>query len=69
MLTSQKNGNIQIEFIKTDILTIVNCYGWKRSFARVSTNLKAIKERGWEPLNQAALSYHQIARTKKESPY
>lgn len=67
MLTSQKikMGIFKLNLTKTDIVPIVN-YAWERSFARVATNLKAVQERGWGPLNQALLLHPQIASTNKD---
>ena len=35
---------------RLDIIHIVN-YAWERSFNNVDTNRKAIRDRGWGPLN------------------
>ena len=52
-------GLFQLNLTRTDIIPIVN-YAWDRSFARVRTNLKAIRDRGWGPLNQILLSHPEI---------
>ena len=33
---------------------------WKASFARKSTNINAIRERGWGPLNRNLLKYREV---------
>ena len=38
------------ELLSTDIVPMVS-YAWGRSFVRVEKNLKAIRGRGWGPLN------------------
>ena len=48
--------------LPTDIIPIVN-YAWKRSFAKVDTNKKAIAARGWGPLNYNLLTNSQIQPT------
>ena len=52
-------GLFQLNLTRTDIIPIVN-YAWDHSFARVRTNLKAIRDRGWGPLNQILLSHPEI---------
>ena len=44
-------------------------YAWRRSFAKERTNLKAISDRGWGPLNRNLLSHPEIQSTnlKNES--
>ena len=38
---------------------------WDCSFARIPTNLKAIREHGWGPLNQILLSHPDIVNGSK----
>ena len=52
--------------LPTDIIPIVN-YAWKRSFAKVDTNKKAIAARGWGPLNYNLLTNSQIQPTMSKS--
>jgi hypothetical protein len=53
-----------IELIPTDIIPIVN-YAWSGSFDNVETNIKAILERGWFPLNRVLLLHPDIRKTNK----
>jgi hypothetical protein len=48
---------------RSDIVRIVNI-AWQKSFARVDTNLKAIAERGWGPLNYVLLDHPELQETK-----
>ena len=50
------------QILSTDIIPIVN-YAWEKSFACVDSNLKAIKSRGWNPLNFNLLTAKQIQPT------
>jgi len=67
-LTSKKLelGMFNLNISRTDIIPIVN-YAWKRSFARVETNIKARQSRGWGPLNKILLSHPEIISTKPTS--
>ena len=47
-----------------DIMPLVNLC-WEKSFACKDTNLEAIRERGWNPLNKALLTKPEILATKK----
>ena len=62
-------GLFKLNLLRTDVIPIVN-YAWKRSFAKERTNLKAISDRGWGPLNRILLSHPEIKSTnlKNESP-
>lgn len=51
---------------KTDIVSIVT-YAWERSFARQSTNIKAVAERGWGPLNYNLLLHPEINLTNNNT--
>lgn len=44
-----------------DIIPIVNC-AWPESFGVQVNNIKAIRERGWNPLNQALVKHPDILR-------
>jgi hypothetical protein len=51
-----------LELIPYDIILIVN-YGWSGSFANVTHSLKAILERGWNPLYQMLLLHTDLSKT------
>ena len=53
------------ELLPTNIVPMVN-YAWDRSFVRVEKNLKAIRDRGWGPLNYTLLNEDQIQATMTE---
>ena len=48
-----------------DIINIVNT-AWDESFGRVTTNKKAISERGWGPFNRNLMTYTIIRATITE---
>lgn len=52
-------GLFKFNLTCTNIIPIVN-YAGGGSFPRVRSNLKAIRERGWGPLNQILLSHPDI---------
>ncbi len=54
-----------LEILSTDIIPIVN-YGWSGTFDNVDTNIKAILERGWYPLNRMLLLHPDIRKTMTE---
>jgi hypothetical protein len=51
-----------LELISYDIIPIVN-YGWSGSFANTTNNVKAILERGWNPLNRMLLLHPDLRKT------
>jgi hypothetical protein len=53
------------DLVPTDIIPLV-VYSWKRSFAGVDTNKKAIYERGWYPLNRMLLLDPVLRETMTE---
>mmetsp|Transcript_13738 Transcript_13738/g.25861 ORF Transcript_13738/g.25861 Transcript_13738/m.25861 type:complete len:184 (-) Transcript_13738:432-983(-) len=55
-----------IGILPSDIVIIVND-AWNNSFARVSTNRKAIAERGWYPYNRNILLHDDICATMTET--
>jgi hypothetical protein len=57
-----------IEIIPTDIIPIVN-YAWSGSFDNVETNVKAILERGWFPLNRMLLLHPDIRKTMTQQDF
>ena len=56
-----RNTNLE----KTDIVPIVN-YAWKQSFAKVESNKKAIRERGWKPLNRMLLVHDEVVKSEQK---
>ena len=46
-------------FLPTDIIPLVNM-AWKESFANVTNSQKAIRERGWGPLNYCLLDHPDL---------
>jgi hypothetical protein len=51
-----------LEILPTDIILMVN-YTWAGSFDNTMTNIKAILERGWYPLNRMLLLHPEIRKT------
>jgi hypothetical protein len=51
--------NIPLNLTGEDIIPLVNI-AWRRSFANVGTNKKAIATRGWNPLNRNLLLHKEI---------
>jgi hypothetical protein len=47
---------------RSDIIRIVSI-AWQEAFSRVNTNLKAIAERGWAPLNYVLLDHPRLQET------
>ena len=56
-------GLFKLNIVRTDIILIIN-YAWSRSFNNINTNKKAIRDRGWGPLNKILLWYPEIACSK-----
>ena len=56
----------KLNIIRSDIIPIVN-YAWAISFNNVPTNKKAIRDRGWDPLNKILLQYPEISCSKSSS--
>jgi hypothetical protein len=50
----------------TGIIPIV-MYAWNRSFAVLTNNQKAIRERGWYPCTRSILTHPSVLRTKRQS--
>ena len=57
----------KLNLVCTDIIPIVNA-AWKKSFAKTKSNLKAIRDRGWGPLNKVLLHHPEILSSKPPSP-
>ena len=68
-LTSKRieMGINRLNLVRTDIIPIVNA-AWKKSFAKTNSNLKAIRDRGWGPLNKVLLHHPEIRSSKPPSP-
>ena len=45
-----------------EIIPLLN-ESWANSFGKVSSNITAIADRGWNPLNRCLLDHHEIVRT------
>ena len=56
-------GMFNLNIICLDIIPIVN-YAWARSFNNFITNKKAIRDRGWGPLNKILLQHPEILMFK-----
>jgi len=59
LLQKKSNARLTLTIKKTDIIHIMN-EAWGKSFAHVLTNLKAIAECGWGPLNYNCLTNPEI---------
>ena len=59
-------GCFKLNLLRTDVIPIVN-YAWERSFAKTHTNLRAMCERGWGPLNKILLHHPEISSTNSEN--
>ena len=59
-------GMFKLNVAQADIIPIVN-YAWARSFNNVDMNKKAIRDRGWDPLNKILLQYPEISCSKSSS--
>ena len=53
----------KLNIVQSDIIPIVN-YAWERSFNNVDTNKKAIRDRGWGPLNKILLQHPENSCSK-----
>lgn len=56
------------DVITEDILSIVS-EGFDESFANVEGNMKAIRKRGWNPLNRNLLLHPEILSTMNEEDH
>jgi hypothetical protein len=64
----KERENLMIDdvgIVPSDIIPIIN-YAWKKSFARVDKNKKAIAERGWFPYNRNLLRNEELRATMTE---
>jgi hypothetical protein len=60
LMRKRERTNMELEIVPTDIIPLI-CFAWNHSFAIKSTNVQAILERGWFPLNRALL-LHPLLR-------
>jgi hypothetical protein len=65
LMRQRERRHIDLEICPNDIVPLVN-YAWDRSFAIKSTNVQAILERGWFPLNKALLLHPLLRATMTE---
>jgi hypothetical protein len=54
--------SLQLEILPTDIIPLI-IYAWNHSFLKTTTNIQAIQERGWFPLNRALLLHPLLRAT------
>jgi len=62
LLTKKEGRRAEFAIEKDDIVDLV-ARAWELSFARVDTNLNAIAEKGWGPLNYNTLLHDEIQLT------
>jgi hypothetical protein len=62
ILETRSVRQMGLEILPTDIIPMVN-YAWAGSFDNTITNIKAILERGWYPLNRMLLLHPEIRKT------
>ena len=67
LLAFKRRMNLPLAITRPDIIPIVN-RAWKKSFAIVESNRKAIEQRGWNPPNMALLRHPSILPTKDPPP-
>ena len=60
-------GLFKLNLLRTDVIPIVN-YAWQRSFSKQQSNLRAIRDRGWGPLNKILLHHPEISKTNMSNP-
>ena len=48
--------------VDTDMMPLINM-AWQQSFAKISSNKRAIADRGWNPLNRAILTNDNLRAT------
>jgi hypothetical protein len=68
ILITRSVSQMGLEIIPTDIIPIVN-FAWSGSFDNTVTNIKAILERGWFPLNRMLLLHLEIRKTTTGKDY
>ena len=56
-------GMYKLNLVRTNVIPIVN-FAWNKSFAKTSSNLKAICDRDWGPLNKVLLHHIEIKSSK-----
>jgi hypothetical protein len=62
ILEARSVRQMGLELLPTDIIPIVN-YAWCGSFDNVTNNIKAILERGWNPLNRMLLLHPELRKS------
>jgi hypothetical protein len=67
LLREKRIRGMHLAIKPTAIVPTIN-FAWKRSFAKVENNKKAILERGWYPANKNLLTRAEVLRTKKVEP-
>ena len=66
LLKKKESRRAAFAIEKDDIVDLV-ARAWDESFARISSNQKAIAERGWTPLNYNCLLHAEIVATSTKS--
>ena len=66
LLKKKESRRAAFAIEKDDIVDLV-ARAWDESFARISSNQKAIAERGWTPLNYKCLLHAEIVATSTKS--
>ena len=66
LLTKKAGHRQEISLNKVDIVGIVST-AWDESFAQVASNMTAIANQGWVPLNYKVLIHLEIQLTKTTS--
>jgi hypothetical protein len=61
LMTKRERTNADLEIVPIDIIPLV-CFMWVHSFAVTNTNIQAILEHGWFPLNRNLL-LHSLLRS------
>jgi hypothetical protein len=61
ILNIRSVNQMGLEILPTDIIPLVN-FAWSGSFNNTVTNVKAILERGWFPLNRMLLLHPEIQK-------
>ena len=56
----------EMKFSPTDVIPLVN-KAWEKSFARKDCAMRAIIQRGWNPLNYVLLDHPKLIRMEKPS--
>ena len=65
LIAKKRSKFMKLTIDYTDVIPIVN-YAWAHSFGRVTSNMKAIRDRGWNPLNRNLLLEPKLRSTMTE---